>query len=316
MAAARAAGSKGGAPRIRRAAILADAHKPGVVELAGRLTAWFAERGVSAKVLHDPRAWERQAPPACDLVVVLGGDGSILSAVRAYEARPTPTIGINFGRVGFLASVEAAQWQEALEDVLAGRARVEQRTRLQVEFRGEDGRKARATALNDAVLTRGAFQGLLEVALKVGDDWVTKYRADGLVVATPSGSTAYSLASGGPILAPALSAFVVTPISPQALAHRPIVLDGGETLHLEITRATGDATLVVDGQSRHQLREGDSVLMRAHKLPYPLLSPSSFDPYRRLRERLGWRGSVEPDEFPEQPRRKTGRAPRRPVKRA
>lgn len=298
MAARRAGTQRPKAPRIRRAAILADAQKPGVVELAGELTRWFGANGVAAKVLHDPRAWELQAPPACDLVVVLGGDGAILSAVRAYEARPTPTIGVNFGRVGFLASVEAAQWKEALEDVLAGRARVERRTRLLVGFRGADGRKARATALNDAVLTRGAFQGLLEVALKVGEDWVTKYRADGLVVATPSGSTAYSLAAGGPILAPALSAFVVTPISPQALAHRPIVLDGGETLHLEITRATGDATLVVDGQSLHQLREGDAVTMRAHQRPYPLLSPSSFDPYRRLRERLGWRGSVEPDEFP------------------
>lgn len=298
MAPRRAVAQRSAAPRIRRAAILADAQKSGVVELAGELTRWFGGHGVATKVLHDPRAWELQAPPACDLVVVLGGDGAILSAVRAYEARPTPTIGVNFGRVGFLASVEAAQWREALEDVLAGRARVERRTRLSVEFRGADGRKVRATALNDAVLTRGAFQGLLEVALKVGDDWVTKYRADGLVVATPSGSTAYSLAAGGPILAPALSAFVVTPISPQALAHRPLVLDGGERLHLEITRASGDATLVVDGQSLHQLREGDAVALHAHQRPYPLLSPSSFDPYRRLRERLGWRGSVEPDEFP------------------
>lgn len=296
-------------PRIRRVAILADAHKSGVVELAAELTAWLADRRVQTQVLHDPRAWEREAAPRADLVVVLGGDGSILSAARAYAARPVPIVGVNFGRVGFLASVEASQWREALEDVLAGRARVEERTRLEVEFRDEHGRKQRAVALNDAVLTRGAFQGMLEVALKVGDDWVTNYRADGLVVSTPSGSTAYSLAAGGPILAPELKAFVVTPVSPQALSHRPIVLAGAETLRLEITRATGTTTLVLDGQGFHPLREGDAVVMRAHKRAYPLLSPRSFDPYRRLRERLGWRGSVEPDVFPSKPASK--RAPRK-----
>jgi NAD+ kinase len=284
--------------RPRRVAILADAEKPGVVELARELQAWFAAERVAARLLLEPRAWEAGRAPACDLVVVLGGDGAILSAVRAYEKKPTPTIGINFGRVGFLASVEATHWRAALEDVLAGRARVEPRMRLLVEYRDARGQTRRATALNDAVLTRGAFQGMLEMALKVGNDWVTNYRADGLVVSTPSGSTAYSLAAGGPILAPALQALVVTPISPQALSHRPIVLDAAARLRLEITKAGGLTTLVVDGQGFHPLQEGDAVVMRAHAKAYPLLSPRSFDPFRRLRERLGWRGSVEPDVFP------------------
>jgi NAD+ kinase len=217
--------------------------------------------------------------------------------VRAFAEDPVPTIGINFGRVGFLASVEATHWEESLALVVEGRAVVEPRMRLVAEFTSQ-GRKIRAIALNDAVITRGAFQGMLSIALRDGADWVTNYRSDGLVVATPSGSTAYSMAAGGPILAPSMHAFVVTPVSPQALSHRPLVIDGGHELVLGVTRATGITTLVVDGQGFYPLHEGDEVRIKRHATPYPLLSLPGFDAYKRLRERLGWRGSFEPDVFP------------------
>jgi len=140
---------------------------------------------------------------------------------------------------------------------------------------------------------------LLSIALRDGADWVTNYRSDGLVVATPSGSTAYSMAAGGPILAPSMVAFVVTPVSPQALSHRPLVIDGDHELVLSVTHASGLTTLVVDGQGFYPLHEGDEVRIRRHATPYPLLSLPGFDAYKRLRERLGWRGSFEPDVFPE-----------------
>lgn len=296
---ARAAAAK---PTLGRVLVLADGEKGPVDGLLRELEPWLAQRATAVKVERDLYAYDeadaavRSRRDRPDLVVVLGGDGAILAAVRAFQDAPVPTIGINFGRVGFLASVEAAQWREALEDVLKGHAVVEPRMRLEVEIHGS--KTARAVALNDAAITRGAFQGMLSIALKVGADWVTNYRADGLVVATPSGSTAYSMAAGGPILAPSMQAFVLTPVSPQALSHRPIVVDGKETLELHVTRASGLTTLVVDGQGFFPMVEGDYVRISRHPTPYPVLSRAGFDPFTRLRERLGWRGSIEPDVFP------------------
>lgn len=284
--------------------VLADGVKEAVNPLVAELLPWLVKRGRKVDVELDVRAfYQRRADEGAkarrfDLVIVLGGDGAILAAVRALSADPTPTIGINFGRVGFLASVEASSWQTSLTEVLEGRALVEQRMRLVAELVPRKGKSTPTVALNDAVITRGAFQGMLSIALQDGDDWVTNYRADGLVVATPSGSTAYSMAAGGPILAPSMHAFVVTPVSPQSLSHRPLVIDGDHELSLNVTRASGLTTLVVDGQGFYPMHEGDRVQIRRHPVAFPLLALPGFDSYKRLRERLGWRGSVEPDVFP------------------
>lgn len=296
--------------KLGRVLVLADGDKDAVDALLGQLEPWLAEHAAAHEIERDLHAYDEATPAARrkrakpDLVVVLGGDGAILAAVRAFQDAPVPTLGINFGRVGFLASVEAGQWRAALLEVARGRAVVEPRMRLDVELHGQ--KTVSAVALNDAVVTRGAFQGMLSIALKVGRDWVTNYRADGLVVATPSGSTAYSMAAGGPILAPSMQAFSVSPVSPQALSHRPLVVDGEAVLELHVTRASGLTTLVVDGQGFYPMHEGDFVRVRRHPVPYPLLSRPGFDPYTRLRERLGWRGSMEPDVFPDEQR-----APRR-----
>jgi len=292
---------------IRSAVVLADGRKPAVLELLSELQPWLAERLEQVTVVEDVQTFEpadandlmaSAKPP--ELAVVLGGDGSILSAVGAFAEHPVPTLGINLGRVGFLASAENTEWREALEHVLAGRCTRERRMRLSVRLcPGPDGNGGiDAVALNDAVITRGAMRGMLTIALRVGTHWVTNYRADGLVVATPSGSTAYSLASGGPVLAPAMEGIVVTPISPQALAHRPIVLDTETELSFALTDVTGEADLVVDGCSVATMRAGDVLRIQRHPVPYVLLSPPGLDPYKRLRDRLGWRGSIEADVFP------------------
>ena len=293
-------------PAIERVLVLADSEKPEVRGLLGALAPWLRTRVKTVAVEPDARAFYRRRAEAAGraeeeppgLLVVLGGDGAILGAVRAFGATPVPTIGINFGRVGFLASAEAGHWQEALSEALEGRTVVEPRLRLEAELKSSDGTLVRGTALNDVVMTRGAFQGLLEIALKIGDEWVTDYRADGLIVATASGSTAYSLASGGPILAPTMQDLVVTPICPQALSHRTIVLPSSGSLSLSITSASGITTLVVDGQGFFPMRQGDVVRLRRHPETWPLLARPGEDFFRRLRERLGWRGSFEPDASP------------------
>lgn len=289
----------------RRVLVLADGEKSDVSALVAELEPWLRPRVHELAIEVDVRAFckERQAqgaraPAPPDVVVVLGGDGAILAAVRAFASQPVPTIGLNFGRVGYLASAETSHWQETLTELLEGRTVLEPRMRVSAELSNAGGARIQAVALNDVVVTRGAYQGMLEVALKVGEHWVTNYRADGLIVATPSGSTAYSLAAGGPILAPAMQGFVVTPICPQALSHRPVVLHTDSELSLTVTRSIGLTTLVVDGQGFFPMHEGDSVKLARHPVPYPLLARPGLDPFRRLRDRLGWRGSFEPDVFP------------------
>jgi NAD+ kinase len=287
--------------KYERVLVLADGAKSDVGVLIAELKPWLKKRVRELAVEMDVRAFTKErlakgsrasAPP--DVVVVLGGDGAILAAARAFAETPVPTIGLNFGRVGYLASAETSHWKETLGEVFDGRAVLEPRMRISAVLPGAKD----AIAMNDVVVTRGAYQGMLEVALKVDDHWVTNYRADGLIVATPSGSTAYSLAAGGPILAPAMQGFVVTPICPQSLSHRPVVLHSDSQLSLTVTRSIGVTTLVVDGQGFFPMHEGDSVKLARHPVPYPLLASKGLDPFKRLRDRLGWRGSFEPDVFP------------------
>jgi NAD+ kinase len=291
---------------LRRVLVLADQRKEDARALSRELLDWLAEKAVAARLETDVQNYCRErgegrgsaaAEPAPDLLVVLGGDGTILSAVRAFAQTPVPTVGINLGRVGFLASTPTSRWRETLTSILAGECLPEQRMRLCVEWGGAGG--GRALALNDMVVQRGSHQGMLTVSLRVGADWVTNYRADGLVVATPSGSTAYSLSAGGPILAPDVLGLVVTPICSQGLSNRPIVLHHEAELCLTVADSGGITTLAVDGQGYFPLRRGQLVRVRRHPVPYPLHAMPGLDPYRRLRERLGWRGSVEPDVFHE-----------------
>ncbi len=292
--------------RPRRALVLADHSKPSVREATPEVLLALEQRALErVQLLTDPRGFEQRAldqDPARglpeldfepDLAIVLGGDGAILSAARAFARRPVPTLGVNFGRVGFLASVPASQWRTALDEILDGRGVVEPRIRLEALTSGENA-TPRLVALNEILIQRAAVLGMLTVSLFVDGDWVTDYRADGLIVATPSGSTAHSLSAGGPILLPALDGIAITPICPQGLAYRPIVLEASTQLEIQVRKASGPSSLVIDGQAALPLEEGERVFVRAHPTRYPLLTWSGLDAYRRLRERLGWSGVVEP----------------------
>ncbi len=277
--------------------------KPATSELLPRLQSWLEPRVDSLVLVNDAektraaaRSQDTEDDRRPDLIVVLGGDGTMLSVVSAWAHDPVPTLGINFGRVGFLASTLPTRWEETLSGIFAGEGVLERRMRLVAEW-NRNGETSRAIALNEVVLQRGAHQGMLVAALRVGEDWVTKYRADGLILATPSGSTAYSLSAGGPILAPAMEAIVVTPICSQALSNRPIVLSPDSEVAMVVVSSSGITTLAVDGQAFFPIEEGQLFTVRRHPVPYPIYSMPGLDAYRRLRHRLGWRGSVEPDDF-------------------
>ena len=292
------------ADAVRRALVLADDAKAGVREAQAELVPWLDERVERVDVELDVRGFCRARAELDgraarverpDLVVVLGGDGAILGAVRAFALAPVPTVGINFGRVGFLASTPATRWRESLSGILRGEGVLDPRMRLEAVVHRQRGDDVRAFALNDVVLSRGAHEGMLTLGLSVGGDWVTDYRADGLIIATPSGSTAHSLSAGGPILFPSMLGVVVTPICPQGLSYRPIVLHPDSRLEILVKIAEGATMLAVDGQGFYEMRQGDRVVVARHPEPYPLLAWQALDPYRRLRERLGWSGLIAPE---------------------
>lgn len=280
--------------------VLADGEKAEVRSSLDEITSWLSERAEVLSVIDDVRAYGARPAspdePRPDLIVVLGGDGSVLAVAQRHAAEPVPVVGVNFGHVGFLAPVEAHRWREDLGEVLAGRAQVEPRMMLEAHVGRGGGSGAVAVALNDVVLGRGASQSLVTLRLHVGGELVGDYRADGVVLATPSGSTAYSLAAGGPILAPDMNGIVVTPIAAHALANRPLVLSPDSRVEVTVLRAAGEATFAVDGRLAEPVHEGDVITLQRHPKVYPLLAPSGMDPWRRLRERLGWRGTFLTEE--------------------
>lgn len=287
---------------ILSARVFADGEKAGVHELLDELVPELRQRLREVHVHPDLRSAcreleERPLSPLelPDLVLVLGGDGSILSVVRAFREHPVPTLGINFGRVGFLASVRASDWRAAVEEVLAGQCLVEPRMRLLGRLGASGGPADRPVALNDMVVQRGATQGMMTLSLHDGGSWVSDYRCDGLIVASPSGSTAHSLAAGGPILAPSMRGIVITPISPQSLSHRPMVLHPESHIEIEVRKAHGLVTLAVDGHGFYPMQQGDRIEIHRHPQTYPILGRPGSDPYVRIRERLGWRGTFDPE---------------------
>lgn len=292
--------SEPSAPSLRSVLVLANAAKPEVLQLAAELEPWLRERVPKLDVVKDIRAFceardrmslAQRAEALPELVIVLGGDGALLGAVRAFAQNPVPTLGINLGRVGFLASTPASHWRETLENILAGQAsEIELRSRLRCTWEAEDGQPMQAVALNEVGFQRSSHGGMLRASLSVNGVWVTDYRADGLLVATPSGSTAYSLSAGGPILEPQVEAIVVTPVCSQSLSNRPIVLSAAGELRITLDQKLDPTTLAIDGQIFHELKGGASLRVECHPTPYPLHSMAGLDPYRRLRDRLGWSG--------------------------
>lgn len=275
---------------ITKALVLADRTRALAVEEGERLAQVLLSRGVETDFFPDGRqAASEGLPGGSDLLVVLGGDGSVLSAARALAESPVPILGVNFGRVGFLAPVPAEDAQRGLLDVLEGRAMIEPRMRLSVECGS-----LRAVVLNDLVVSRSPGTAMVRLALEADGARVCEYRADGLIVATPSGSTAYSLAAGGPVLAPSMQGMVVTPISAHALSHRPLVMRPDSHLALRLLgEGEETAEIVADGVSLGALSLSEALRIERHPEPYPLLAPVGLDPWRRLRDRLGWRASFD-----------------------
>jgi NAD+ kinase len=223
-----------------------------------------------------------------DILIVLGGDGTLLSAARALGGQRVPILAVNLGGLGFLTSVTLDELYPLLEQVLAGKHRTSERMMLDAEI-WRDGRSAeRQCALNDAVGNKGALARMLDFDVSVNGDAVGRYRADGIIVATPTGSTAYSLAAGGPIMDPDLDAFIITPICPHMLTNRPLVIPGTAKVELDFAAADDPVYITLDGQIGFELKANDRVAITKSANRVALVRPPSKTYFEVLRSKLRW----------------------------
>lgn len=273
--------------------------KPGESDLADivrELEKWLLDRGI--EVLPDPEAgrWTRTAgmprgdlAQKVDLIVVLGGDGTLLAVARAIASRDVPILGVNLGTLGFLAETARNNLFPSLEGVLAGEFEVEERMRFDVTVTRDGEELGCYIALNDAVVSNTALSRMVHLETRADGAEVATYHADGLIVATPTGSTAYSLSAGGPLLLPTVETILLTPISPHTLTQRPLVLPGHCVIEIRVMDARGgEVHLTVDGQVGRELAEGDLVTVRRSPHPARLLTPPNRNRFQVMRAKLRW----------------------------
>jgi NAD+ kinase len=281
---------------IRRVGICVKPGQRELAELIRSLEKWLVER--SLEVFPDPEAgaWTEAAGSArselagrVDLVVVLGGDGTLLAVARAIGDRDVPILGVNLGTLGFLAEIARGELFPTLEAVLAGRFVSEERMRLDVCVERDGAALGRYLALNDAVISNTTLSRMVHLETRADGVEVTTYHADGLIVATATGSTAYSLSAGGPLLYPTMQALLLTPISAHTLTHRPMVLPESAQVQVRVRDARGGHVhLTVDGQVGRQLVENDLVSVRRAARPARMLVDPARSRFEVLRVKLRW----------------------------
>ena len=287
---------------MTRVGIVAKSHLRDATPHLGAIESWLAARGHAAvfetataalmPVSSSRTVADKPAlVEAVDLLVVLGGDGTLLSVADCAGAAgaDVPILGVNFGSLGFLTEATLPELYPSLESALAGTARIEERMMLRATTIRGGQPLPDHLALNDVVITKAARARMTDLSVFVGDEFVTRVKADGLIVATPTGSTAYNLAAGGPIVQPVVDAIVLTPIAPHMLTNRPIVIPASSVVRVQPMMNERDEIYVTfDGQAGYQLESGDEVRIRCAERRVRLLRPSSRSYFEVLRQKLKW----------------------------
>jgi NAD+ kinase len=285
--------------RPKTIGLIAHTGKAGVAELTrtiaaelqrAKLSVLLEEATAALAGLPDGRAAADLGREA-DLLVVLGGDGTILHLVGQLGENIKPVFGINMGALGFLTCSNSNAYAEAVECIAAGKMEFSERTLLDVAVKTSAGDPAHMIALNDVVLSRGEVSRLVRLKTSVNGETLTEFNADGLIVATPTGSTAYSLSAGGPILAPESGAFVITPICPHVLTNRSIIVDENAVIEIEVTEREYPVFLTVDGREPLRMESGAAVEIRKSSRVLPLASLPGVSFFGVVRQKLKWSGS-------------------------
>lgn len=279
---------------IRTVGIVAKYDEPRAARLARWLVSWLKQRGIKVCVENGlvrggaQSLTKKEMAQRADLIISLGGDGTLLNIAPLVERPEVPVLGVNMGGLGFITEVAVDELRTVLSKTLAGDFEVEKRMTLEVRVISRRGRQRRFRVLNEAVIAKGARSRIIDLETYVGDDYLCTYRADGLILSTPTGSTAYSLAAAGPIIEPTLGAIVIAPICPHTLTNRPIVVPSDAAIRVTL-RSFGDTVIFIpDGQKGLRLNNGDKVEVRDYGLPVSLIKLPSRSYYEILREKLKW----------------------------
>jgi NAD+ kinase len=283
-------------PIAKTVGLLSKPNIPRAREIVPALYTWLRERSIAVRFdeqtgvyLDVPGALRREdVPPGCDLVIVLGGDGTLLSAARALGGLETPLFPVNLGNLGFLTAITRDELYPELERAVQGDYRVSSRRMLHCQLHRGSKIVAEYDALNDVVLTKVSIARMIEVEARVDDHFVCTYRADGLIVSTPTGSTAYSLSAGGPIVFPSVAAIVITPICPHTLTNRPVLVPDNSIIQIVSRSISDNAYLTIDGQVGEPLERGDRVVCQRSEKLVNLIRPPRMLFFDVLREKLGW----------------------------
>ena len=285
--------------QIRRIGIIANVRKEKAPELITRLKSWAEDRGVEvvlereiATRMADPRGVDRdEIGSRVDMIVAFGGDGTLLMAARSVRKFNVPILGINLGAFGYLTVFNLNEMIEALEMIYRGDYRTEKRMMLDVLVHGGGKTQEDYSVLNDVVINRGNLSRMVDLEVIVDDRYLTTYKADGLIVSTPTGSTAYSLSAGGPIVFPVLNSIIINPICPHTLTNRPVMLPESASIRVVLWTKGLGATATLDGQLSFDLRSGDSIVIRKSKYVTNLVTSPRREYLQILRSKLGWGGS-------------------------
>ena len=287
---------------IKRIGVLVKPHQPDALETLCRLTEWLVEKGIQlvgvGEIAHEQIknktgcvveiVKDEQLASSVDLILVLGGDGTMIATARMIGDAEVPVIGVNYGGLGYLAEFPVEELFAALESILAGQYKVQKRVMLAIElWRGKE-LITRNRVLNDAVVNKSALARIIEIEAYLDDQFVNLFRADGLIVATPTGSTAYNLSAGGPVIYPSMNAVVITPICPFTLSNRPIVVPDDSKIDVRLMTDKEDVALTLDGQVGFPLEVDDRIVIRKSRTTFNLVQPPNRNYFDVLRDKLKW----------------------------
>ncbi|HEX5601754.1 MAG TPA: NAD(+)/NADH kinase [Pyrinomonadaceae bacterium] len=287
---------------IKRIGIVLKPHQPQALKTICELVVWLAERGITLvggpdlereRIEHEtgcpvPQVAHDNLAADVDLMLVLGGDGTMIATARMIGDQEVPVLGINYGGLGYLAEFRIEELYSALESILADNYRLDRRVMLAVEHSRGDESPNTYRVLNDVVINKSALARIIEIEAYFNRQFVSSFRADGLIVSTPTGSTAYNLSAGGPVIFPSMNAVVITPICPFTLSNRPIVVPDDAEIELLLKTDKEDVTLTLDGQVGFPLAVADHVKIRKSRTTFNLIQPMNRNYFEVLRDKLRW----------------------------
>lgn len=281
---------------IRTVGIISKPNVPQAAPLVSEVLKWLSSRGVAVRYDDATAVYAGNAESlprervanGCDLVIVLGGDGTLLSAARALGGRDIPLFPVNLGGLGFLTAIPREEICPELDRFFRGEHRIGRRSMLECRIVRDGDEASHYTALNDIVVTKSSIARMIDFDVRVDDRFVAAYKADGLIMCTPTGSTAYSLSAGGPIIFPQVNAFCLTPICPHMLTNRPVVVPDTSAVEIINRAADGDTYLTIDGQVGEPLRHEDVVVASRSPHVLQLVRPPRSMFFDVLRQKLKW----------------------------